>query len=100
MEAEGLLCPDDPYFYLYFGSAERSPSYFALEPIHTGTAGRVIRFDSMSKVLSAGLRLGFATGPAPIIDAIDLHVRSSRFRPSLRAHLLRRQRQQTSSRPG
>jgi DNA-binding transcriptional MocR family regulator len=36
--------------------------------------GRVIRFDSFSKILSSGLRLGFATGPAPLINNINLHV--------------------------
>ena len=29
--------------------------------------GRVLRFDSLSKVLSSGLRIGWCTGPAPLI---------------------------------
>jgi DNA-binding transcriptional MocR family regulator len=45
--------------------------------MHTGVAGRVIRFDSLSKVLSAGMRLGFASGPPVLIRAIDLHVRTA-----------------------
>lgn len=36
--------------------------------------GRVLRFDSLSKVLSAGIRLGFATGPIPLLQAIDMDV--------------------------
>ena len=28
------------------------------------TDGRVLRFDSFSKILSAGLRVGFVTGPS------------------------------------
>lgn len=64
---------DDPYYYLYFGKAERPPSYFKLE-LETPELGRVIRFDSFSKVLSAGMRMGFASGPKPIIDVMDLHV--------------------------
>lgn len=36
--------------------------------------GRVLRFDSFSKVLSSGIRIGFVTGPTPILDAIDRHV--------------------------
>jgi tryptophan aminotransferase len=66
--------PDDPYYYLYYGEAPRSPSYFALE-LEEPEIGRVIRFDSMSKVLSAGIRIGFASGPERLIEAIDLHVR-------------------------
>jgi tryptophan aminotransferase len=38
------------------------------------TVGRVLRFDSFSKVLSAGIRIGFVTGPAPLLDAMDRHV--------------------------
>ena len=65
---------DDPYYYLYYGEAPRPPSYFALE-LEEPEIGRVIRFDSMSKVLSAGIRIGFASGPERLIEAIDLHVR-------------------------
>lgn len=64
---------DDPYYYLYFGKAVRPPSYFKLE-LETPEVGRVIRFDSFSKVLSAGMRMGFASGPKPIIDVMDLFV--------------------------
>jgi tryptophan aminotransferase len=38
------------------------------------TVGRVLRFDSFSKIISAGIRIGFVTGPAPLLDAIDIHV--------------------------
>jgi hypothetical protein len=38
------------------------------------TVGRVLRFDSFSKILSAGIRIGFVTGPAQLLDAIDRHV--------------------------
>ena len=64
---------DDPYYYLYFGKRDRPPSYFKLE-LETPEIGRVIRFDSFSKILSAGMRMGFASGPKPIIDVMDLHV--------------------------
>ncbi|KAN0092921.1 Pyridoxal phosphate-dependent transferase [Tylopilus felleus] len=76
-----LILEDDPYYYLYFGKAVRPPSYFKLE-LETPEVGRVIRFDSFSKVLSAGMRMGFASGPKPIIDVMDLftaiaHLQSS-----------------------
>ena len=38
---------------------------------------RVLRFDSFSKVLSSGIRLGFMTGPKPLIDRTLLHVQVS-----------------------
>ena len=41
--------------------------------------GRVIRFDSFSKVLSSGLRLGFVTGPPPIIERINLHMQVPKY---------------------
>lgn len=35
--------------------------------------GRVLRFDSLSKILSAGLRLGWVTGPKELVDRINMH---------------------------
>lgn len=58
---------------MYYGDAPRPPSYFKLE-LEEPEAGRVLRFDSLSKILSAGIRIGFASGPAPLLDAIDRHV--------------------------
>ncbi|KAG6906677.1 hypothetical protein DXG01_012657 [Tephrocybe rancida] len=64
-------CPtDDPYYFLYYGKATRYPSYFALESEEPET-GRVLRFDSLSKVLSAGIRIGFVSGPTPLLRAIN-----------------------------
>jgi tryptophan aminotransferase len=74
-----IVRSDDPYYYLYYGDAARYPSYFALE-LEEPEVGRVLRFDSLSKILSAGIRIGFASGPAPLINAIDQHVRT-RFHP-------------------
>jgi Aminotransferase class I and II len=68
-----LILEDDPYFHLYFGDGTPPPSYFSL--IHeSGEMGRVLRFDSLSKTIAAGLRVGWATGPDALMDAIDLHV--------------------------
>ena len=79
-EHDFLILEDDPYYFLYFGAAPRPPSYFALEREALPAVGRVLRFDSLSKILSAGIRIGFACGPAPIMDVIDMHVRT---RPAL-----------------
>jgi aspartate/methionine/tyrosine aminotransferase len=64
---------DDPYYHLYYGDAPRPPSYFALE-VDEPEVGRVVRFDSLSKVLSAGIRVGFVSGPERILEVVDLHV--------------------------
>ncbi len=74
---------DDPYYYLYFGNAPRPPSYFSLE-LELPEVGRVIRFDSLSKILSSGIRIGFACGPEPIMTVIDMHV--SLFTSSISRH--------------
>ena len=71
-----MTLPDDPYFYLYYGDTPRPASYFELERDQP-QVGRVVRFDSLSKVLSSGLRIGFVSGPDPIVQAIDMHVRST-----------------------
>jgi tryptophan aminotransferase len=39
--------------------------------------GRVLRFDSLSKIVAAGIRIGFASGPDPLLRAIDGYVRRS-----------------------
>jgi len=68
-----LILEDDPYFFLQFGEPEERPgSFFSMD-----TQGRVLRFDSFSKVLSSGIRLGFVTGPKELIDRIVLHMQVS-----------------------
>ncbi|PFH46195.1 hypothetical protein AMATHDRAFT_77778 [Amanita thiersii Skay4041] len=80
-EHDFLILEDDPYYYLYYGKAPRSPSYFALE-LQEPEVGRVLRFDSLSKVVSAGLRIGFASGPEPILAAVDRHTATSNLQVS------------------
>ncbi|KIK60485.1 hypothetical protein GYMLUDRAFT_167942 [Collybiopsis luxurians FD-317 M1] len=96
-----LILEDDPYFYLYFGIAPRPPSYFSLEasePEPSGEdadtgevhsqVGRVLRFDSFSKVLSAGLRVGFASGPEPILRRVDVYTATTNLQPSSLTQLI------------
>lgn len=64
---------DDPYYWLYYSDEERPPSYFQLE-LELPEVGRVLRFDSFSTIISAGMRFGWASGPKALIDAINVQV--------------------------
>ncbi|KAL6302433.1 pyridoxal phosphate-dependent transferase [Sparassis latifolia] len=76
-----LILEDDPYYFLYYGEGERPPSYFALERDQLDV-GRVLRFDSLSKVISSGMRVGFLSGPEPLVRAIDKHTATANLQPS------------------
>lgn len=67
-----LILEDDAYAYIYYGDMKKARSYFSLEKEVNGETGRVCRFDSFSKVLSSGMRLGYMTAPTPICQAVDL----------------------------
>eukprot|EP00949_MAST-11_sp_MAST-11-sp1_P003677 g3677.t1 len=71
-----LIIEDDPYRFLEFGSA-RTPSLLSMD-----TDGRVLRFDSFSKLISSGLRLGFCTAPAPLIERLELHGQATNLHTS------------------
>uniref|UniRef100_A0A8C4QCH3 Kynurenine/alpha-aminoadipate aminotransferase, mitochondrial n=1 Tax=Eptatretus burgeri TaxID=7764 RepID=A0A8C4QCH3_EPTBU len=66
-----LIVEDDPYFFMQFNKS-RIPSFLSLD-----IDGRVLRLDSFSKIISAGLRLGFLTGPKMLVDRVILHVQVS-----------------------
>ncbi|KAG0271247.1 hypothetical protein BGZ95_000958 [Linnemannia exigua] len=70
-----LILEDDPYYYLQFG--DKIPSYLSMD-----VDGRVLRFDSMSKILSSGLRVGWATGPAELINVMNLVTQTANLQPS------------------
>ncbi|KAH9986058.1 pyridoxal phosphate-dependent transferase [Russula vinacea] len=78
-----LVLEDDPYYFMYFGTRPRIASYFMLEAQTSDrSVGRILRFDSFSKILSSGIRIGFVTGPAPLLDAIDRHTAIANLQPS------------------
>ena len=58
--------------HIDFFIQEQPKSFLSLD-----TEGRVIRLDSMSKIVSSGLRVGFITAAAPIVASIELHMQSS-----------------------
>ncbi|KAI8344715.1 pyridoxal phosphate-dependent transferase [Chlamydoabsidia padenii] len=71
-----MILEDDAYYYLQFGN-KRIPSYFSMD-----VDGRVLRCDSMSKILSSGLRLGWVTGPKVLIERMNMHTMVTNLQPS------------------
>ena len=80
-----VILEDDPYYFLNYGqhhappagedhrfSRPYQPSLWSLD-----VQGRVIRFDSLSKVLSSGLRLGFVTGPVGFVNVMLLCIQAT-----------------------
>ncbi|XP_043746844.1 kynurenine/alpha-aminoadipate aminotransferase, mitochondrial-like isoform X2 [Cervus elaphus] len=77
-----LIIEDDPYYFLQFNKPW-APTFLSMD-----VDGRVIRADSFSKVLSSGLRVGFITGPKPLIERIVLHIQVSTLHTSTFTQLL------------
>ncbi|UZJ57569.1 hypothetical protein CBS101457_006889 [Exobasidium rhododendri] len=87
-----LIMEDDPYMLLSFeGLGQDTPetrsrvrTYWSLEQddAETWGTGWVIRFDSFSKIISGGMRVGYVTGPSVIVDAIDLETSSANLQGS------------------
>jgi len=71
-----IVLEDDPYYFLQF-SKQRLPSLFSMD-----TDGRVLRFDSFSKILSSGMRVGVVTGPKVLVDQLCLHTQAVNLHPS------------------
>uniref|UniRef100_A0A4W4GDY3 Aminotransferase class I/classII large domain-containing protein n=1 Tax=Electrophorus electricus TaxID=8005 RepID=A0A4W4GDY3_ELEEL len=71
-----LIIEDDPYYFLQF-QKPWAPTFLSID-----VDGRVIRTDSISKILSSGLRVGFVTGPKPLVDRVVLHIQASTMHTS------------------
>ena len=80
-----LILEDDPYWHLQLHPYEVHP-HMHVEPIKSlfsmDCDGRVVRFDSLSKVVSSGLRIGYATGPTPLIYQLELVQQASSLHTS------------------
>ncbi|ORX53549.1 PLP-dependent transferase [Hesseltinella vesiculosa] len=77
-----MILEDDAYYYLQFGK-RRIPSYFSMD-----VDGRVLRCDSMSKIVSSGLRLGWVSGPKEMIERMNMHTMSTNLQPAGVSQLL------------
>ena len=71
-----LILEDDPYSFIHF--LDKAPTTF----LELDTKGRVIRLDSISKVISPGLRLAFVTAHKEIIKRLILHMEATSIHPS------------------
>uniref|UniRef100_A0A8C9Z013 Kynurenine/alpha-aminoadipate aminotransferase, mitochondrial n=1 Tax=Sander lucioperca TaxID=283035 RepID=A0A8C9Z013_SANLU len=71
-----LIIEDDPYFFLQFDKPW-APTFLSMD-----VDRRIIRTDSFSKILSSGLRIGFVTGPKPLVDRVVLHIQASTMHTS------------------
>ncbi|KAH6649107.1 pyridoxal phosphate-dependent transferase [Truncatella angustata] len=68
-----LIFEDDAYYFLDFADpAVKARSYVSLEAEVNGETGRVLRFDSLSKIVSAGMRLGFLTTSPSILQKVNM----------------------------
>ncbi|KAK4884051.1 hypothetical protein RN001_000322 [Aquatica leii] len=77
-----LILEDDAYCFMNFTETSL-PSFLSLD-----TQGRVVRFDSLSKVLSSGLRIGWVTAAKPLIQNMELHIQSSYLHSSTLSQVL------------
>lgn len=71
-----LILEDDAYCFLHF--LEQQPRSF----LSLDDEGRVLRLDSFSKFMSAGLRLGVVTAPRQLVRLLELHVASTTLHAS------------------
>ena len=71
-----FIIEDDPYYWLDF-QEEKCKSLFKLNKeigySQEAPDGRVLRSDSLSKIVSSGLRIGWLTGPKEVIEKVVLH---------------------------
>jgi len=77
-----LILEDDPYYFLNF-SKEFPESFLSMD-----REGRVLRFDSFSKILSSGLRIGYATGPIELLRKMELRMQVSTLHSSALSQII------------
>lgn len=71
-----LIIEDDAYYFVHF--LDYKPTSF----LSLDTDGRVIRVDSFSKIISAGIRIGILTAHRDIVKHLTTHTSSSTLHTS------------------
>lgn len=77
-----LILDDDPYYFIQFHE-KRMQSFLSMD-----TEGIVMRYESFSKILSAGMRVGFVIGPKPLMRRLALHTQISAIHASTIAQVM------------
>lgn len=72
-----IILEDDPYWFLHPHRQQQFQSFLSMDE-----DGRVLRFDSISKVISSGLRIGFVTGPSALVEKLNFHVQATNLHNS------------------
>ncbi|KAJ7844932.1 pyridoxal phosphate-dependent transferase [Mycena olivaceomarginata] len=81
-----LILEDDAYAFVYYGpEGQQARSYFALEPEVNGENGT---FDSFSKVLSSGMRLGYMTASPRLSAVVNMITSNTNLQPSSLAQVM------------
>jgi kynurenine/2-aminoadipate aminotransferase len=75
-EHDMIILEDDPYYFLHPNRKDLK-SFLSMD-----TDGRVLRFDSMSKLISSGMRIGFATGPPKLMERLNFHIQATNLHNS------------------
>jgi 2-aminoadipate transaminase len=73
-ERELLVLEDNPYGLLRYEEAPL-PTLYSLDAAHSGRSGKsdfVIYLGTFSKILSPGIRLGWAVAPRPVLEKLNL----------------------------
>jgi 2-aminoadipate transaminase len=73
-ERELLVLEDNPYGLLRY-EGEALPTLYSLDSVNAGTDGTsdlVIYLGTFSKIISPGLRLGWAVAPRPVLEKLNL----------------------------
>jgi len=85
-----MIFEDDAYYFLNFEEdpSKRARSYLSLEQEVNGETGRVMRFDSLSKIVSSGMRLGILTGPTPAVQRVVKITENINLQPSSTSQVL------------
>ena len=72
-----IILEDDPYQLVQLDDKPKIPSIQSMD-----TENRVLRLDSFSKIFAPGLRIGYASGPAEIIQQFVLFKQSANLHTS------------------
>ncbi|KAL5936901.1 hypothetical protein ACKVV1_010357 [Pyricularia oryzae] len=85
-----VIFEDDAYYYLNYDldPPSMARSYLGLEAEVTGASGRVVRFDSLSKVVSSGMRIGFLTGSRQVVQLVTRLTENNNLQPCTTTQVL------------